>query len=99
MLSKVLAVAKKEFVEVMREPATVLIVLLFFPLSTMLLFGYALKFEVENIGLAVLDKDGSERSRRLVDEIKDEKDFVVFGGIAEEEVRAKIDGGEIEAAV
>ncbi len=99
MLSEILAITKKEFIEVIREPATVLIVLIIFPLSTILLFGYALKFEVKNIDLAIFDGDSSDKSRQLVEEIKKEEDFAVVENIAEANVREKFDHGEIDAAI
>ena len=61
----VLAVARKEMRQIARDRRTVLI-LAFVPAFFLLVFGYALNFDVRNIELAVEDRDGSSESRSLV---------------------------------
>ena len=60
-----LAVARKELRQILRDRRTLLI-LLFLPVFFLLLFGYALNFDVRHIRLAVEDRDHSPESRRLV---------------------------------
>jgi len=64
-VNKVLAVATKELRQIARDRRTLLI-LLFIPAFFLLLFGYALNFDVRHIRLAVEDDDRSVESRRLV---------------------------------
>jgi hypothetical protein len=60
-----LAVARKELRQIRRDRRTLLI-LLFVPVFFLLLFGYALNFDIRDVRLAVEDRDGTPESRRLV---------------------------------
>jgi len=62
---KMLAVARKEFRQIARDRRTLLI-LLFVPAFILLLFGYALNFDIRNVRLAVDDRDRSSASRSLI---------------------------------
>jgi ABC-2 type transport system permease protein len=62
---KMLAVARKEFRQIARDTRTLLI-LLFVPAFILLLFGYALNFDIRHIRLAVDDQDRSTASRSLI---------------------------------
>jgi ABC-2 type transport system permease protein len=59
------AVALKEFRQIRRDRATLLI-LLFVPAFFLLVYGYALNFDIRHIRLAVHDQDRSTASRELV---------------------------------
>ena len=59
------AVALKEFRQIRRDRATLLI-LLFVPAFFLLVYGYALNFDIRHIRLAVQDQDRSTASRELV---------------------------------
>jgi ABC-2 type transport system permease protein len=61
----VLAVARKELQQIRRDRRT-LTILLFVPAFFLLLYGYALNFDIRNVGLAVEDRDRSSRSRALI---------------------------------
>jgi ABC-2 type transport system permease protein len=61
----VLAVARKEMRQIARDRRTVMI-LAFVPAFFLLVFGYALNFDVKDIKLAVEDRDGTAESRSLV---------------------------------
>jgi ABC-2 type transport system permease protein len=60
-----LAVGKKEFRQILRDRRT-LTILLFVPAFFLLLFGYALNFDIKHVKLAVEDRDHSVESRELV---------------------------------
>jgi ABC-2 type transport system permease protein len=64
-MRKTAAVAVKELRQMSRDRRTLLI-LLFVPAMFLLLYGYALNFDIRNIALAVEDRDRSARSRALV---------------------------------
>src|SRR5918995_6204169 len=64
-MRKALAVGRKEFHQIVRDRRT-LGILLFFPAFVLLLFGYALNWDVRHIKLAVDDRDRSTESRTLV---------------------------------
>jgi ABC-2 type transport system permease protein len=60
-----LAVGRKELRQIVRDRRTLLI-LAFIPAFFLLLYGYALNFDIRNIALAVEDRDGTPESRALV---------------------------------
>jgi ABC-2 type transport system permease protein len=62
---KLLAVGRKEFHQIARDRRT-LMVLLFVPVFMLLLFGYALNFDIRHVRLAVEDNDRSVVSREIV---------------------------------
>ena len=64
-VGKTLAVGRKEFRQIARDRRTLLI-LLFVPAFFLLLYGYALNFDVSHISLAVEDRDRTTASRGLV---------------------------------
>ncbi|RPJ83811.1 MAG: ABC transporter permease, partial [Acidobacteria bacterium] len=63
-MKKALAVGKKEFRQIARDRRT-LAILLLVPVGFLLLFGYALNFDVKNVPMAVQDRDHSSESRAL----------------------------------
>jgi ABC-2 type transport system permease protein len=62
---KALAVAVKEIRQVFRDRRT-LSILLFVPAFFLLLYGYALNFDIRNVPLAVQDNDRSSASRGVI---------------------------------
>ena len=59
------AVARKELRQVARDPIS-LIMLLGLPAFMLVLYGYALNFDVRHVALAVQDRDKTAQSRDLV---------------------------------
>jgi hypothetical protein len=59
------AVARKELRQVTRDPIS-LIMLLGLPAFMLVLYGYALNFDVRHVSLAVQDRDHSTHSRDLI---------------------------------
>ena len=64
-MTKALAVGRKELRQIRRDSRTLLI-LAFVPAFFLLLYGYALNFDIRHIALAVEDRDGSPESRSVV---------------------------------
>jgi ABC-2 type transport system permease protein len=64
-MRKVLAVAAKELRQIRRDRRSLLI-LLFVPAFFLLVYGYALNFDIRNIRLAVQDDDRSSASREVI---------------------------------
>ena len=58
--------ASKELRQILRRPPIAACILLFVPAFFLLLYGYALNFDIRNVKLAVQDKDRSTQSRELV---------------------------------
>ena len=64
-MNKALAVYRKELRQILRDRRTLLI-LVFIPAFFLLLYGYALNFDIRHITLAVEDRDGTPDSRAVV---------------------------------
>jgi ABC-2 type transport system permease protein len=64
-MRKLWAVARKELRQILRDPLTLLTVL-GFPAFMLVLYGYALNFDVRHVPLGVQDRDGSPASRDLI---------------------------------
>lgn len=65
MLTRLRHMLIKEFIQVLRDPRTRML-LLVPPLVQLMVFGYAATFEIRHIRMAVLDLDQSQDSRELV---------------------------------
>jgi len=63
------SVVKKEFRQIRRD-ARSMAFMIFLPAFMLLMFGFALNFDVKHIPLAVVDEDGSRASRDLVDKFR-----------------------------
>ncbi len=64
-MRKILAVAVKEMRQIVRDPLT-LVMLLGVPAFMLLLYGYALNFDIRHVPMAVQDRDNSPASRDLI---------------------------------
>jgi len=64
-MKKALAVYRKELRQIGRDRRTLLI-LVFVPAFFLLLYGYALNFDIRHVLLAVQDRDGTPESRTVV---------------------------------
>jgi len=60
------AMARKEVTQLRRDTRSLTLAFLL-PVLLVILFGYAISWDVEDISTAVLDQDGSARSRELLD--------------------------------
>jgi ABC-2 type transport system permease protein len=98
-MRKVLAVGRKEFRQIARDRRS-LMVLLFVPAFFLLLYGYALSFDVQNIQLAVLDRDRSQASRELVNAFVKSGYFQLAADVSSHrEYEELIDRGDVRAAL
>ena len=64
-MMKALAVGRKEFRQIARDRRT-LMILVFVPAFFLLLYGYALNFDIRHVKLAVEDRDSSPASRSVI---------------------------------
>lgn len=93
------SIVKKEFIHIKRDKASFAIALVM-PVMMMLLFGYAVNTELENIKTAVLDMNNTEESRDLVKSFENTKYFTVSDKVNSiEEIQEKMDKGQIHAAI
>jgi ABC-2 type transport system permease protein len=63
--TRMLAVAKKEVVQILRDSRSLFIVVIM-PVTLMLLFGYGVNLDLKGMPVYVLDRDGSQQSQDLL---------------------------------
>ncbi len=63
-LTRIRAITKKEFKHLFRD-YRMLTILLLFPAFLLVVFGYAINFDVRNIKLAVYDQNNTQLSREF----------------------------------
>ena len=62
---RVKAIGKKELIQVVRDPRSLMIVLLM-PLMQMALLGYGVSFDIRHVPICVFDREGSQQSESLL---------------------------------
>jgi ABC-2 type transport system permease protein len=72
------AVAYKELLHIVRDPRS-LYMALALPILLLLLFGYALSLDVDQVPAVVADLDGSSESRDLVEQFRGSRYFQIVG--------------------
>ncbi len=93
------AISVKEFRQIGRDRRTLLI-LLFVPAFFLLLYGYALNFDVRHIRLAIRDQDRSAESRDLISAFVNSGYFdLVATAERDDEIVRLIDAGKARAAL
>ncbi|MDA4133136.1 MAG: ABC transporter permease, partial [Thaumarchaeota archaeon] len=64
-----LSVLRKEFKHLRRDPAS-LVIAMMLPFMQMIIFGYAVNFDVRHIATVVVDLDASPESRQYVEQLR-----------------------------
>lgn len=80
VLSRISAIALKEFLHMRRDPR-MLVAVLIVPVLQLLLFSYAISFDVKNVPTLVLDQDMSAASRAYLQTYQSSDFFAVKGSI------------------
>ena len=68
---------KKEFKETIRDKGFVL-ALIFFPIVTMLVFGYTFQADINNVNTIVIDLDNSQHSREIITSVEESEYFKII---------------------
>ena len=98
-MRQTLAIGLKEFRQIGRDRRTLLI-LLFIPAFFLLLFGYALNFDIRHVHLAVEDNDRTPESRQLISAFTNSGYFdLVASPRSGREIERLMDLNEIRAAL
>jgi ABC-2 type transport system permease protein len=74
---RILCVIHKEMLHILHDPRTLFIVILL-PVVQLIMFGYALNFEIQRVDMAVVDLDHSQVSRHLVEAFEGSPFFSLF---------------------
>ncbi len=75
---RIKAVAKKEFIQIFRDPRS-LGMAIAIPMLLLILFGYALTLDVDNVPLVIWDQDKSQISRDYILNFKNSPYFKIVG--------------------
>ena len=98
-MKSIAAVAVKELRQIVRDRRT-LMILLFVPAFFLLLFGYALNFDIRNVTLAVNDQDRSTKSRELVSAFVNSGYFRLVGYVdSPQAIDRLVDEGQARAVM
>jgi len=98
-LWKALAVARKEMRQIGRDRRTLLI-LLFVPVFFLLVYGYALNFDIRHVRIAVQDNDRSTTSRDVISSFVNSGYFDLYGEVANDAAISQvIDRNEARAVL
>ena len=98
-MRQTLAVASKELRQILRDKRS-LMILLFVPAFFLLIFGYALNFDIRNVKLAVQDQDRSTKSRELVSSFVNSDYFALVGYVdSPKELDRLVDKGQVRAVL
>ena len=99
MTSRLFSLVRKEFIQIIRDPRT-LVLVLFIPVMQLFLLGYAATNDVRNVPLAVYNQDRGPASRNLLDAYRAADYFrYAYEVESEESLRALIDGGNARAGM
>ena len=98
-LRRIIAIARKETLQVIRDPRSLMIALLL-PLMQMFMLGYGIKLDVMNIPLCVVDQEGSPQSRDLLQRFSASRYFDLRQ-MLDSSVRAteRVDAGDCRLAL
>ena len=99
MNSRLTALIRKEFIQIRRDPRT-LVILLLIPIVQLFLLGYAATNDVRNVPLAVFDQDRGVEARRLLEAYRAADYFrLAYEVDSEAELHKLIDGGQARAGL
>ncbi len=97
-MSILLSLIKKETLHLLRDVRTMTIVLVM-PLILLILFGFAISTEVNNIRVAVVVNQHTDTTRQLVEKLNANSYFTFDGFIAPDDMDPMLRRGKIDAAI
>lgn len=97
--SRLFSLIRKEFIQILRDPRTLALVLII-PIMQLFLLGYAATNDVRNVPLAVFDQDRGPAARQLLDAYRAADYFrLAYDVNSEDELRTLIDHGKARAGL
>ena len=99
MNSRLISIIRKEFIQIFRDPRTLVLVIVM-PMLQLFLLGYAATTDIKNISIAVWDQSQSHGSRTLLDAFRSANYFSIdYPVFSEGEYKDLIEQGKIRAAL
>jgi ABC-2 type transport system permease protein len=88
------AIARKEFIQIRRDRATIYMVAIF-PVMMLVLYGFGIRYDVTSVPMTVLDQDRSPQARQYIDRFVHSPYFVVRRYVNNyRDLQSDIDRGE-----
>jgi len=84
MISRILALVKKEFLALMKDQKSRFTIVLP-PLVQLLVFGYAATYDLNDVSFAVYDQDHSAASREIISRFRGSSHFTMIEAVRQEE--------------
>lgn len=92
--TRLISLIRKEFIQILRDPRTLVLVLVI-PIMQLLLLGYAATNDVRNVPMVVYDQDRGPAARALLDAYRAADYFrLAFQVDSEDDLRTLIDHGQ-----
>ncbi|MGG3280457.1 ABC transporter permease [Paenibacillus solani] len=93
------AIVKKEFFQIIRDPVSIKVPIVI-PIVWIVLFGYSVQTEVDQIPLAVFDQNKTEMSRELIHKFVVSDFFVLKDDVLSKDgISQLIDSGKVKAGI
>jgi ABC-2 type transport system permease protein len=99
MKTRLASIIRKEFIQIMRDKRT-LVIILIIPIMQLFLLGYSATTDVRNVPLAVFDQCNCAESRSLLDAYRAADYFKMAYAVgSEDELRGLIENGDARAGI
>jgi ABC-2 type transport system permease protein len=96
---RVLSVARKELLHILRDPQTLFFTLLL-PIGELFMLGYAIDTNVRHVRTALLDLAGTQESRELVQQFENSEDFTIVRRVfSDKELSQAIVAGQARVGI
>ncbi len=96
---RLLSIIRKEFIQIVRDPRTMVLIIIM-PVLQLFLLGYAATTDVKNVPLAVWDQNRTPQSRALLDAFRSADYFnIAYSVGSEDEYRTLIENGQARAVL
>ena len=99
MNSRLFSIIRKEFIQIVRDKRT-LVIILIIPIIQLFLLGYSATNDIRNVPLAVFDQCRCTETRLLLDAYRAADYFqITYTAGSENELRGLIENGQVRAAI
>ena len=92
------SLVKKEALHLLRDFRTIIVVLVM-PVVLLLLFGFAISTEVNNVKVATVVEQHTDQTKQIIDRFRANPYFTFEGVVAYSDVEDLLRGGKVDAAV
>ena len=76
-LRTIRAILRREFIDVLRDPRSLALTMLW-PISMLMMYGYGIRYDVDNVPITILDYSESSESRDLTEQMRRSGYFTVI---------------------